>query len=42
MYDKLVELQEEVYKLGYYILGDSTYAIKSCLLPHYDSQNVRT
>ena len=42
MYDKLVEVREEFYKLGYYILGDSVYVIESFLLPPYDSPNPRT
>lgn len=30
-------VREDLFKLGYYILGDSTHAVESFLLPLYDS-----
>ena len=42
LYDELMEIRDELYRLGYYILGDSAYAIESFLLPPYDNATSRS
>ena len=32
-------MREELYKLGYYILGDFTYAVELFFLPPYEGAN---
>ena len=42
LYEKLIEMRDELYRLSYYILGDSAYAVESFLLPLYDNANSRS
>ena len=42
LYVFLESVREELFALGYYILGDSAYAIESFLLPPYDAANPKT
>jgi len=42
LYEKLIEMRDTLYSLGYFILGDSAYAIESFLLPPYDGANSRS
>ena len=42
LYEELIEIIDELYRLGYYILGDSAYAIESFLLPPYDNATSRS
>ena len=34
-------MRDDLYRLGYYILGNSAYAIESFLLPPYDNATSR-
>ena len=42
LYDLLIEKRDALFDLGYYILGDSAYAIESFLLPPYDNTTSRS
>ena len=41
LYSCLETVRDELFKLGYYILGDSAYAIESFLFPTYIAANPR-
>ena len=42
LYNHLISIRDELYKDGYFILGDSAYAIESFLIPPYDNTTSRT
>ena len=42
LYNKLTAIQDQLYQLGYFILGDSAYAIESFLLPPYDQPETKS
>ena len=41
-YGSLFSMNEELYRLGYFIFGDSAYAIESFRIPLYNSPPPRT
>ena len=42
LYGFMESVREGLFKLGYYILGDSEYTIESFLLPPYDAASPKT
>ena len=42
LYNKLIDISNELYAKGYYLLGDSAYAIESFIIPPYDSTKPMT
>ena len=42
LYKTLEKVRDELYNLGYYILGDSAYAIESFVLPPYDAASPKS
>ena len=41
LYDELIEMRDGLCSLGYFVLGDSAYAIGYFLLPPYNGDNTR-
>ena len=42
LYQKLIDIRDDLVKKGYFILGDSAYAIESFIIPPYTLTDART
>ena len=42
LYDYLMEIRDQLYKAGFFILGDSAYTIESILIAPYDNAASRS